>query len=562
MNKKANKNYILQLPCDGIAMNVLPKYAKGRDIINYVEDVDFPKNSDGAIDKEKIRNETEYYLSRFLSGTSIGRVFFNVSYTRAATPSKCYDTFAYNVDMDINGEIRSNKKEYLPLEARGYPGFRYFSYTLRAGIDLIGYGIDYANRIGIEPWVSIRMNDHHAPDNPVINAHYRIQYASKWGIGGKANKMDYLVPEVRKVQLNYIKELCEDYNIAGIELDLLRTNPYMSRVDEDSILCFNTFVKQVKNEIKKIATKKGCNIKLAVRVFATPEINIKMGLDVAAWVAEGYIDILTVSNFFQPVSFDLPIKEWKEIIRKKNRKDYPYVILGGLDWGVMSSPLYHLTMNEAYTRGFVSSVFGNEGDGIYLFNTFNLEGHFATGYKIKEDGDVIEYNNFEARKAASDSLSVAESSLRRYTFSYFTTDTDVWNILPVVLNSGEEFIFDMQTGTASESGYYMAVIPVDSEDAWLELYLNGVKMRQIADMRRSPLLPYIPPKENQCNEVNHITQIGKRVLQFVSSGFSEIKDGRNQIVVKNVGKEKQKLVWFEIFFDGRKNADPLNYDLI
>ena len=289
MNRSYNPDYVLQLPCDGIIMNVIYKYAFGRDKINYVEGIDFPKTADGKIDKQKIKHETEEYLEKFVSGTSIGRVFFNVSYTRAATPSKCMDTFAYNVDMGADGEVKSVQITYIPLETKGYPGFRMFDYTLRENIDLIGYGIDYVNANGREAWVSIRMNDHHAPDNAAVNAHYRIDYAAEWGINGKPNKMDYLVPAVRKVQRNYIKELCENYDISGVELDLLRSDPYMSRTDREATDIFSAFIRSVKEEINKIAAKKKKKIGLAVRVFATPEINLKFGLDVAQWVSEGLI---------------------------------------------------------------------------------------------------------------------------------------------------------------------------------------------------------------------------------------------------------------------------------
>ena len=559
MNRSYNPDYVLQLPCDGIIMNVIYKYAFGRDKINYVEGIDFPKTADGKIDKQKIKRETEEYLEKFVSGTSIGRVFFNVSYTRAATPSKCMDTFAYNVDMGADGKVKSVQITYIPLETKGYPGFRMFDYTLRENIDLIGYGIDYVNANGREAWVSIRMNDHHAPDNAAVNAHYRIDYAAEWGINGKPNKMDYLVPAVRKVQLNYIKELCENYDISGVELDLLRSDPYMSRTDREATDIFSAFIRSVKEEINKIAAKKKKKIGLAVRVFATPEINLKFGLDVAQWVSEGLIDIVTTANFFQPVSFDLPMDHWRAAIAAKNVNNHRYTLLGGLDWGVMSSPLYHLAMNGAYTRGFVSSVYGNGGDGVYLFNTFNTEGHFATGYRVTENG-VEEYNNFEERKNASESLAVAESALRRYVFSYFTTDEDVWNILPVTLKCGEKYAFDMQTGGAPKQGYFMAVVPVADENVSIEAYLNGKPMRQISDMRRNAALPYFPMKENGCNEVNHITQIGRRVLQFIAADLRDVNNGRNLIEINNMGETNLTLVWFEIFSDGRKNADPTKYD--
>lgn len=548
-----NQNYVLQMPSDGLALNTMRQYAT-KDSSGNITALDLP-------DADTLKNNVHAYLDNYLDGTSVGRLFFNVNYTRSMVPSATLDTAAYDVGVKIDGTVDSSNYKKID-RPNAFADVQYYWYTLNAGIDMIGYGIDYANSKGVEAWASVRMNDHHYPQDPGINASFRYAYASTWGVDGSSLFMDYTVPAVQTCYLNYIKELATNYDIYGVELDFLRTAPYMSTVDQEHMEILNEFVKRVRTEVSAIGLAKSTprDIKVAVRVYAQEKTNLEYGMDIASWVADGSVQVVTVANYYQPTSFDLPIKEWRESIDAKNTDKNDYAILGGLDWCVKGNPYLYLVMSPAHTRGFTSAAYANGADGIYLFNMFYIDGQYATEYTVNADGTFSTKNIFRERMLASDSLTSAESGLRRYTFSYFSTYFDYVASTPRILNGYNTTSFKMQTGTAPENGYYMVTLGLDGNYAGydennLTVTLNGKPLTQIGDMPRSSSLQYIDTTTER--GMNHITQSAHRFVQFIVSDLSIIKDGHNDITVVNRSGKPQKIRWVEVFVDNTKGATPV-----
>ena len=548
-----NQNYVLQMPSDGLALNTMRQYAT-KDSSGNITALNLP-------DTETLKNNVHEYLDNYLIGTSVGRLFFNVNYTRSMVPSATFDTAAYDVGITVDGTIDSSNYKNIDRPS-AFADVQYYWYTLNQGIDVIGYGIDYANTFGVEAWASVRMNDHHYPTDPGINASFRYAYASTWGVNGSSMFMDYTVPAVQTCYLNYIKELATNYDIYGVELDFLRTAPYMSTVDAENIQILNDFVKRVREEVSAIGKAKTTprDIKVAVRVYAQEKTNLDYGMDVAQWVADGSVQVVTVANYYQPTSFDLPIKEWRESIDGKNIIKHDYAILGGLDWAIKGNPYLYMVMTPAHTRGFTSAAYANGADGIYLFNMFYIDGVYATEYTVNSGGAITTKNIFNERMMASDSLKSAESGLRRYTFSYFSTYFDYDASTPRVLNAHNTTAFKMQTGTAPETGYYMVTLGLDGaydgyDENLLTVTLNGKTLTQIGDMPRSSSLNYIDTTTER--GMSHITQSAHRFVQFVVSDLSIVKDGHNVINVINRSGKQQKIRWVEVFVDGTDGAKPV-----
>lgn len=552
-----NVNNVIQMPCDGLAYNSIGEYAVEESGTN-LSSLTFPTVEEtGEIDMEQIRTNVEEYLANYLEDTQVGRVFFNVNYTRSAVPSDVFDTFAYDVGMQEDGTVAEGTEKTLIEKPTQFKDVQYFWYALQENIDLIGMGIDYVNANDVEAWASFRMNDHHYPSDTLINASFRYNYASTWGVNGSSAYMDYTVEAVQSCYLNYIKEVVTNYDeLDGIELDFLRTAPYMSNENKESMQILNDFVKRIKTEINEIRP----NMKVAVRVYATEELNLGYGLDVAQWVADGSVDVVTVANFYMPTSFDLPIEAWRESIDARNTEKYDYVILAGLDWGVKSHPYYYLAMTPAHTRGFVSAAYANGADGTYLFNMFYLDGYFATEYKISEDGVLTSENIFKERMLASDSLESAESGLRRYTYGYLSTFSDYWSTIPRKLAGYSSTAFKMQTGTAPEEGYYMVTIGVDEAYTGYDannliVTLNGKPLKQIGDMPRSSDMPVVSTSSEY--QAKHLTQVAQRFVQFVVTDLNEVQDGYNVINVINKSGKTQNILWVEVFVDGTDGATPV-----
>lgn len=556
--KVRNENYVLQMPSDGLALGTVDKYST-KDASGNITAMNFPTDGSGNIDFDAINSDVETYLSNYFTGTNVGRAFFNVNYARSMVHSEVMDTQAYNVGLQEDGSIDKTQKEAITCPT-DFPAVQYYWYTLQENIDIIDMAIDYANSNGVEAWASFRMNDHHYSWVDNINASFKTKYASTWGVNGGNLYVDYTLDVVQQTYLNYVKEVATNYDIYGVDLDFLRTAPYMTSVTPENILKLNSFVKSVKEAMIEIGEQKGRDIKVSARVFATEEINLSYGLDVAQWIADGAVDIVTVANFYQPVAFDLPIKEWRESIDARNVNGNDYVLLAGLDWAVKSNTNYYLAMTPAHTRGFVTSAYQNGADGIYLFNMFYLDGFFAEETVISADGTAKINNIFKERMMASDSLESAYSGLRRYTYGYYSTFEDAFPNLPKVVNSYNTTSFKVQTGLAPEQGYFMIAIGLDHNYAGydqnnLAVTVNGKPLKQIGDMPRSNSFTYAQATSEI--GIRHLTQTSKRLVQFVVTDLSIIKDGHNVINVINRSDKPQCITWLEVFVDNTMGSTPV-----
>ena len=100
------------------------------------------------------------------------------------------------------------------------------------GIDHIAIEIDTFRAIGINPWISFRMNDfhdHHCEASPILpdyfHDHPEIRRAAyrPADINGNGDKCkDYSLPFVREMMLALINEALERYDPYGVELDFQR----------------------------------------------------------------------------------------------------------------------------------------------------------------------------------------------------------------------------------------------------------------------------------------------------------------------------------------------------
>ena len=70
-----NVNNVLQMPSDGLALNVLGGYTE-RDSANNITALNFPTTAAGEIDTQVLVDNTENYLANYLTDTQVGRVFF------------------------------------------------------------------------------------------------------------------------------------------------------------------------------------------------------------------------------------------------------------------------------------------------------------------------------------------------------------------------------------------------------------------------------------------------------------------------------------------------------
>lgn len=189
------------------------------------------------------------------------------------------------------------------------------NFALKGG-DIVQVFIDRCRLRGQAAFVSVRMNDaHHKEyvdakpgDKPgssigmsvtrwyAEHPLYRIKPDSERGADRVLN---WAVPEVRARMLALIQELCENYDLDGLELDFLRTYSYF-RLEETPLeqrrAIMTGFVKNVRALLDR-TVRNGKRRWLCARVPCYLEALDVLGLDLPAFTAAG-LDMVNASAHY------------------------------------------------------------------------------------------------------------------------------------------------------------------------------------------------------------------------------------------------------------------------
>ena len=102
---------------------------------------------------------------------------------------------------------------------------------------------------------------------------------------------DFAHELVRQDKLAVLREILEDYEADGIELDFMFDSYYFKQAEiEKNIPLMNRFVAEIRHMANSIGAQQGREIPIMARVDLREEKNLEMGLDVGTWLKEGNID--------------------------------------------------------------------------------------------------------------------------------------------------------------------------------------------------------------------------------------------------------------------------------
>jgi hypothetical protein len=245
-------------------------------------------------------------------------------------------------------------------------------------------GIDYPARVirrcrhhRMSPWISIRMNDCHNHDNidhPLHGSFWKQnpRFYRNADVPTRyfARCLDYAHPEVRDHFMAIIIETLERYDLDGLELDFMR-EPYLFRAGKEAegALILNDWLREIRARVAAAGTKLGHPIRLGVRVPSRPEVAAGWGLDVRTWVKEGLIDLLVVTPRWAALEFDMPIREWREMLGTS-----PVTLAGGLEAGYRPMGWKfgrkYPDLSPELAMGAAVMVLSQGADAVYLFNYF------------------------------------------------------------------------------------------------------------------------------------------------------------------------------------------------
>jgi YVTN family beta-propeller protein len=251
------------------------------------------------------------------------------------------------------------------------------------GHDPLRLILDRARADRMETFVSFRLNEVHnveAAESLIFDRFWRKH--PEWRIGRAGDSMsqvykdilgprtspivfgwlpaglNFAIPEVRKYRMAQLREICERYNIDGLELDFQRFPMYFKPGEEDrGIKIMSDWMREVRAMVEKVGKKRGRPILLAARIMALPEQNKAIGLDPVSWAHDGILDFVIVSHYLHN-NFQLPIEEYRALFPK----NFPIYA------SVEVEPGMQRYFNIAYP------LWQKKVNGIYLFNFFTSKG--------------------------------------------------------------------------------------------------------------------------------------------------------------------------------------------
>ena len=384
----------------------------------------------------------------------------------------------------------------ITVDYAAHPYLRPSKIATDKGFCLTKTWIDHCHKIGINPWLSIRMNDQHRWDEETNFLRSDFYYEAKrngWLLGEKyrssQNNFDYGVPAVREKMLAYIEEQLTAFDVCGIELDFMR-EPKCVRFYDDPHACdhLNEFLTRTKQLAKKAAVLHGHPIKIAVRLPRDMALCKTLGFDVAYWAKEGLIDVTIPSSHWVGVDTSMPIAAWHEALSPHGVEVYACMEMN------LPNKLYvDLEVAKAHT----AQYHPQGSTRTYVYNLYHPHLDYVNDLGIW----AIPAPTADELTALWSTCGDVEKCLRGTRRHILTEESPAYDYLhpqwkPLPKTVGDGVDFEVQTGVISQNAaltLFLGIDPADTEA--LTVLLNGEPCEKCADNHRAHVLknPEIDP---------------------------------------------------------------------
>lgn len=334
---------------------------------------------DTLLNKETVtRQDVTSFLDRY-SKTNITDLFFCIFCQYSATKSNIFSDYAKKYEQKTENDF---SVDYTEQHGSLY------TLNKKYGLDPYKIWFEECMQRGINPWLSIRMNDCHHPNNDFSFLRNDLFYEAKengWMLGdqypgGAKICLNYEIPKVRLMMLDYIEEQLNQYDVYGLELDFMREIhcfDYLNAKNEQYIELMNDFIRQVKKLTQKAEQKWGHSIKIAVRLTRDIDQSRKFGFDARVWSKENLVDIIIPSPRWESADSRIPVETWQKELPNITILPCIETVVTGKYGG------YQLTSTEL-ARGIIGGYLGVGAKDIYLYNYFGEASDGDSYYAIRD----------------------------------------------------------------------------------------------------------------------------------------------------------------------------------
>lgn len=262
------------------------------------------------------------------------------------------------------------------------------------GTDCLQAVLEFARKNKMECFWSMRMNDTHdaeyRPDKPyLLYPPLKVEHPD-WLVGdpvkrsrfGRWSSVDYARPEIRDLAFRFIEEVCQNYDVDGVELDFFRhlcffkSTAHGGKATQAERDMMTDLMRRVRAMTEEIGLKRGRPILVMVRATDSVDFNRDMGLDVERWLQDGLFDMFVTTCYFR-------LNPWETSVALGHKYGVPvYPCIS--DSRVKGEGRFRRGSVESY-RGQAAEAWAAGADGIHLFNLFDVFGGRSPVFK--EVGD-------------------------------------------------------------------------------------------------------------------------------------------------------------------------------
>ncbi len=265
-----------------------------------------------------------------------------------------------------------------PLEGLSHGGDNLARLIENEGRDALEIMIETARQHDMEIFYSNRMNDTHDSFQPDILYNIKREHPeymlSTQEEGAKHSFPDvksfwaawnFEHEEIRDLTVEALREVCQTYDIDGIELDFMRHYLYFPEtlqgraVTAEHLEIINEMVRRIRTMTEEEGLRRSRPILVAARCAGDLTLSRSVGMDVETWLKEGLIDILVVGRCLE---FMIPMKPMFDLAHRYEVPVYPRIAL---------SDYKHKDHEDlAMYRGDAMFRYWEGADGMYMFNVF------------------------------------------------------------------------------------------------------------------------------------------------------------------------------------------------
>lgn len=252
------------------------------------------------------------------------------------------------------------------------------------GTDPLAVVVDYAHKNRMEVFWSYRMNN---PECSYVSwglsrrkrehPEYLMGDKSQWDPAQQTNPRtwwslwDFERAEVRDYIVRIFEDVCQRYDIDGIELDFIR-HPLFFRPNLDGlpaepghVAMMTDMVRRIREVVDRESMKRGRPILVSVRAPLSVKSCMDIGLDIKAYLDEDLMDIMVAGQDYIQMAVASSLKVMVDLGHEHQVPVYALL--------VPAKP-YKLYMhdNRAWWAAAMNRFYWG-ADGIYLFNLFPAE---------------------------------------------------------------------------------------------------------------------------------------------------------------------------------------------